>query len=292
MYELIRVTPTCGYVESPAKVGVIALPDGGAALIDSGSDKDAAKKLRRHLEANGWPLRMILCTHSHADHIGGNRYLQELTGCRIFAPGIECAFTNHPLLEPAYLYGGNPPAELRGKFLMAKPSCAEPLTDASLPAGVEAIPLPGHSFAMTGFRVDGRVVFLADCLASARTLEKYQVSFLVDVQAYLDTLERVRSMEAECFIPSHAEATGDIAPLAQMNIAKVHEIGDTVVALLSEPCCFEMLLQRLFARFSLTMTFEQYALVGSTLRAYLTWLRENGRIEAFFENGLLCWRAV
>ena len=40
------------------------------------------------------------------------------------------------------------------------------------------------------------------------------------------------------------------------------------------------------------MNFEQYVLIGSTLRSYLTWLRETGRVEAAFEDNLLLWKKV
>ena len=61
---------------------------------------------------------------------------------------------------------------------------------------VESIPLPGHFFDMVGFRTEDGVVYLADCLSSRETLDKYQISFIYDVAAYLDTLERVKAMEA------------------------------------------------------------------------------------------------
>ena len=55
--------------------------------------------MRKLLDERGWKLKAIYNTHSNADHIGGNKYLQAQTGCQIFAPGIECAFTNYPILE-------------------------------------------------------------------------------------------------------------------------------------------------------------------------------------------------
>ena len=115
---------------------------------------------------------------------------------------------------------------------------------------------------MVGFRTPDDVVYLADCLSSRETLEKYQIGFLYDVGAYLQTLEQVKAMQAACFVPAHAPACEDIAPLAQYNIDKVQQIAQAILELCREPLCFEALLQKLFARYELTMNFEQYVLCG------------------------------
>ena len=292
MYELVQVSDRCYYIQSPAKIGLVRLSDTDVCLIDSGNDKDAGRKVRQHLDKNGWRLTVICNTHSNADHIGGNQYLQRQTGCRILAPGIEQAFTRHPILEPSFLYGANPPKALRHKFLFAQESPAEPLTQDALPPELELLPLPGHFFDMVGFRAPDDVVYLADCLSSRETLEKYRIGFIYDVGAYLDTLDRVRQMEAKQFIPAHAAPTEDIAPLAQYNIDTVREIAERIVKLCSEPIGFEALLQMLFAHYALTMNFEQYALVGSTVKSYLTWLLEAGRVEALFDDNRLLWKAL
>ena len=152
MYELIQISEQSYYIQSPAKIGLVKLNEEEVCLIDSGNDKDAGRKLRKILDANGWTLKAIYNTHSNADHIGGNKYLQAQTGCRVYAPGIECDFTRHPILEPAFLYGGYPCKDLRHKFLLAQESGAEELTETVLPEGVEIIKLPGHFFDMVGFR--------------------------------------------------------------------------------------------------------------------------------------------
>ena len=290
MYELIQITDRTYYIQSPAKIGLVRLDDKEVCLIDSGNDKDAGRKVRQLLDKNGWSLRAIYNTHSNADHIGGNKYLQAQTGCKVYAPGIEAAFTRYPVLEPAFLYGGYPCKDLRHKFLLAQESDAESLTEAVLPEGFELIELPGHFFDMIGFRTPDDVVFLADCLSSRETLEKYQISFIYDVGAYLDTLERVKGLKARLFVPAHAAATDDIAELAQYNIDKVHEIADRIQDICHEPLCFEDILQRLFTEYGLVMNFEQYVLVGSTVRSYLSWLRDSGRAEVEFADNRLLWR--
>ena len=292
MYELIPLTENSYYVQSPAKIGLGKLGGAEVCLIDSGNDKDAGRKVRQILDAQGWKLTAIYNTHSNADHIGGNKYLQGQTGCRIYAPGIEQAFTQYPVLEPSFLYGGCPCKDLRHKFLMAQGSGAEPLTPGVLPEGFELIPLPGHFFDMVGYRTPDGVVYLADCLSSRETLDKYQIGFIYDVAAYLDTLEKVKTLTARMFVPAHAPAAEEIADLAQYNIDKVWEIAGRILELCGEPLCFETILQRLFAAYQLTMDFQQYVLVGSTVRSYLSWLKDTGKLSAAFEDNLLLWRRV
>ena len=271
MYELIQVSGGSYYVQSPAKAGLVRLNDTDVCLIDSGSDKDAGRKIRQILDKNGWHLTAICNTHSHADHIGGNRYLQSQTGCRVYAPGAECAVTRHPVLEPSMLYGGCPPRELRNKFLMAQ---------------------AGHCMEMVGFRTADDVVYLADCVSSRETLEKYRISYIYDVAAYLETLERVAAMTARAFVPAHAEVTEDIAPLARYNMDAALEVGERITALCAQPVTFEELLKGLFDHYGMAMSFQQYALIGSTVRSYLTWLQETGRVAAEFADNRMLWRRV
>lgn len=293
MYEIRELTPGCLYMESPAKIGILRLAENEVCLIDSGSDKEAGRKVRQQLDANSWRLKAIYNTHSNADHIGGNAYLQKQTGCRIYAPGIECDFTRYTILEPSFLYGGYPFSELRHKFLLAQESDVIPLTDDVLPEGVTALPLPGHFFDMTGFEVldDGKkVIYLADSLSGESTLEKYRIGFIYDVGRYLETLEKVKKLEADIFVPSHAAVTDNIAPLAQTNIDNVLENGEIILEICSEAVCFETVLKKLFDRYGLTMNAQQYVLVGSTVRSYLTWLKETGRLEMIFESNMMLWK--
>lgn len=292
MYELIQVGEQSYYIENPSKIGLVKLNDRDVCLIDSGNDKDSGRKVRQILDSHGWRLTAVYNTHSNADHIGGNRYLQGQTGCKIYAPGIECEFTRRPVLEPSFLYGGFPPKDLRHKFLMAQESDAFYLTEDTLPEGFTVIPLPGHFFDMVGFRTPDDVVFLADCLSGRQTLDKYQIGFIYDVAAYLKTLEMVKTLHAKMFVPAHAEVEENIAELAQYNIDKVWEIGKKIICFCGEPLCFEMILQKVFTEYHLTMNFEQYVLVGSTVRSYLAWLKDTGKIEAIFEHNMLLWRKV
>ena len=55
---------------------------------------------------------------------------------------------------------------------------------------------------------------------------------------------------------------------------------------------FSLQKERLFTDYGLTMNFEQYVLVGSTVRSYLAWLKDTGRVNALFENNMLLWQRI
>ena len=292
MYELIQVGDKTYYIESPAKMGVYLLNEQDVCLIDSGNDKDAGRKVQGILESRGWTLKFILNTHSNADHVGGNAVLQQRLGVPAVASGLEAAFNRYPILEPSFLYGGYPCKELRNKFLMAQASEAIELEQFPLPAGLEILPLPGHYLGMVGVKTEDGVWFLADCVMGENILQKYHASFIYDVAAYLETLDRVDTLKGKWFIPAHAPACQDIRPLTAVNRSKVHEIADFLCESCQQPMIFEEVLKMVFDHFELAMDWNQYVLVGSTVRSYLSWLHDDGRLHSRFVGNRLLWQSV
>lgn len=290
MYELIQAGKNTFYIECPAKIGVWRESETDVWLIDAGNDKDAGRKILKILKAQGWTLKGILNTHSNADHIGGNRYLQEQTGCTIFASGAEAAIIRHTLLEPTLIWGGYPFRDLHHKFLHAPESDALYLDDPAFPGAIEIIPLPGHFLDMVGFRTPDDVVFLADCVMNEDLLQKYGVTFLYDVGAQLETLEQVARMEAKLFVPAHAPAAADVKALAHTNRDKILEISDALLDFCQTPILFEDILQKTFTRYGLTMNAAQYALVGSTVRSYLAWLKDTQKLTVRYEDNRMLWQ--
>ncbi len=292
MYELIKLSENDYYIDCPSKIGLVKVSENEVVAIDSGNHKDTGKKVLRIINENGWTLKAVFNTHSHADHIGGNKFLQDRTACKIYANGIECDFTNHTVLEPVSLCGGYPMDDLTHKFLKAEESNALPFTKECLPEGMEAVEFKGHSFDMLGFKTKDGNFFIGDALASKETLQKYGITYVFDVKSYLLSLESLKSIPAKHFIPSHSEVTNDIKELADYNIKNTYETAEKIISLLETPICFDELLKRVFDSFSLTLSVEQYALIGSTVRSYLSWLKSENKVGYIIKDNLLLWHKI
>ncbi|MBO5149447.1 MAG: MBL fold metallo-hydrolase [Anaerotignum sp.] len=292
MYELVQVAENTYYINSPSKIGVYRVSDDDVWLIDSGNDKDAGRKIQKILDAQSWKLTAIINPHSNADHDGGNTLLQNRLNCAVYSTPMENIVVENPILEPTFLYGGYPFKKLRSKFLMATPSKAQDIATAKLPEGMEYFRLPGHFWDMIGVKTPDDVYFLADCIFGENTVNKYHISFFYDIAAQFETLDMVEKLEGKLFIPAHAEPMEDIKPLVKLNRDKSLEILNVLLELCKEPMHFELILKKVFEHYALTMDHAQYVLVGSTIRSYLAYLCDNGKVENYVEDNMLLWKTV
>ena len=208
----------------PAKIGVYVVDKDHVYLVDSGNDKDAGRKVRQILDKNGWHLTAILNAHSNADHIGGNRYLQGQTGCKVYSGGIEAAFTKYPVLEPSFLYGGYSCKDLCSlQGIPHRPAYGNPPCQRNVPATV--------------------------------SLQSLSENF-------------------------HLKNPSHCSPAPSKTYA-ANPYTDN-----------QRILQELFKSYGLTMNFEQYVLAGSTVRSYLSWLKDTGKLATEFQDNMLFWQRV
>ncbi len=287
--ELIKVGEKTYYIKNPTNIGIYKVDDTNVYLIDTGNDKEAGKKILKIIGEQGWSVKGIITTHSNADHIGGNKVIQDRTGCDILAHRIEKSFTEYPILESSFLYGGYPFKDIRNKFLLAKESIAMSIEN-NLPEGLEYFTLKGHFFDMIGIKTSDNVYFLADSLFSEETITKYHLFFIYDVKEFLNTLDNLSTLNAKLYIPSHCEATNNISYLIELNRNKVNEIMEKIVNACEKTMTFEEILKYIFDEYNLIMNANQYVLVGSTIKSYLSYLYDENRISYEFKDNKMMWK--
>lgn len=287
--ELVKVGEKTYYIKNATNIGIYKIDETQVYLIDTGNDKDAGKKILKIIDEQGWKVKGIITTHSNADHIGGNKVIQDRTNCTILAYNIEKSFTEYPILEPSFLYGGYPFKDIRNKFLLAKESIVTPIEN-NLPDGLEFFTLKGHFFNMIGIKTSDNVYFLADSLFSEETITKYHLFFIYDVKEFLNTLDYLNTLKGSLYIPSHCEATNNISSLIEFNRNKVQEIIDKIYNVCEKEMSFEEILKYIFDEYNLTMNANQYVLVGSTIKSYLSYLLDENKLSYEFKGNKMLWK--
>ena len=292
----VELAPGVFHLQSGSNMGLVA-QDGKGLLIDTGLDKDTTRRALRIVEALDVTLEAIFITHAHADHFGGAYFLQRRTDTLLYAPRLEAAMMEHPIIEPLYLFGGAAPiGELRHKFTLAKPCrvdhMIEPGPHEIGPFLVELIPLPGHAPNQMGLAVE-EVLFCGDAVFPAETLEKHKIPFCFDLDEWLTTLERLPGLPYAHFAPGHGPAysSAEIAEICAANRERLEEIREVVYAALEEPQGTPALVQCVADYFELELAGAVfYFLVRTTILAALSSLERAGEATAVVENNQLLWQ--
>ena len=284
--ELTKLGEKTYCIQNPTNIGIYKLDDNKICLIDTGNDKESGRKILKIINEQNWQVECIINTHSNADHVGGNKFIQDRTNCKILSSKKETAIINNPELEPALLYGAMPLNELNNKFLLAKESDCQ-VIDNNLPEGLEYFTLKGHFIDMIGIKTSDNIYFLGDSIFSEETINKYHIFFIYDVEKYLQTLDFLETLNGTFYIPSHVKPLTDLKELIKLNKNKINEICNAILNACQNPITTEEIIKKIFETYNLEININQYALLGSTIKSYLTYLNNQNRVEYFFKDNLL-----
>ena len=290
----LSVVPLVGksfYIPGKVNVGMYGSRE-STVLIDTGIDRSSGKALKKLLDNEGRTLKYIANTHSHADHIGGNCYLKEVTSCSVAVPEVERPFVKNTLLGPAFVWGAYPFAALQNKFLMASPCAVDiPLPHTGLweDTGLELECLSGHSAGMVGYRTPDSVLYIGDAVFSPEMVERHGMLFLVDLADWLVTLDRLERMDARVFVPAHAAPVEDISNLVVATRKHLINMSDKIWTFCYEPRTRDDLLASLMLWLGKPMDPVRYVLNLGALSAHLTYLVDKGEIEPVADSGRLLW---
>lgn len=289
--ELQALSDRVRLIPGVINIGVIMLGGDRVALVDSGLDRRMARRVMELLGAYRLEPDVILNTHAHADHCGGNAYIQEATGCRILTSAPEAAAVANPLMQAIALYGGAPPDELINSLVVAEPSRAEAIDSDTLELGdlsIRVLRLGGHSIGQIGFVADG-VAFLGDTLFPLHTIQKHRLLFIYDPLEHMNTLGHLRSIAATTFVGGHFQPEPRIDILLAENIRHVKDAFALLKKLLTGPQPFDRLAKQFFGSFELHKPGWEHFLHRATLSGFLSALKRNGEADYKIIDNLLVW---
>ena len=185
-------------VSHPADCSVYLLDGGGElALIDSGAGPGISNIIANIREFGSSPERitLVVSTHAHIDHIGGNAYLQQNYGCRIFAHELDAQRIETGEAVGAEFYGiPYEPCEVA----MRMSGSDEGLQVGNL--GLHAIHIPGHTAGSIALWTDingERVLFGQDVHGP------YVAQWGAIMEEVGPSLEKMKALDADILCEGH-----------------------------------------------------------------------------------------
>lgn len=189
-------------------------------VIDTGIVPAPRRDLEPVLKQHGLALSdiaLILNTHGHPDHTGGNATIQAAGGAEIYLHKAEEPFLND--LENIFDLYSAPVFEAMGADLSAEKRAflagAGPALSADrflddgdvieVGSGIElqVIHLPGHSNGSIGFYwADEAVLFSGDAVSGLHVGEG-KLPIILDILAYMKSLQRLREMPIRLLLCGH-----------------------------------------------------------------------------------------
>lgn len=273
-------------------------------LIDSGTGEDDGNDILKIL-ATLYPhkkIKAILNTHSHADHCGGNFIIQKKTQCEIWAPEQESHVMAFSDLSAATCWGGNPFNELKNPVFTTKnntiPSKTINETQINLKNFViNCIPLPGHFLDQTGFLIfdktnNKKVFFLGDGFFGSSMLKRFWIPFMYDPLKFRNSIKTIEDTDADFYIPTHGEIYNrdNINAIAELNIMVTLELESLILnTIKKEPTTQEKLLKKIADYAEIKLKMNQYILIGSTIRSYISSLYDRNEIHFEIINNEMIW---
>lgn len=304
---VINISDCIYYISGPTNIGIIEerLSDTKSNLymIDSGCNTEDGKRIfteiTEYFSKKDITIKAIINTHSHADHCGANNYIQQKTNCEIWITENEQGSLINPFLQPIISWGGNPLPEINSSYYVAEKTVPNKIINTNekltLLNGIKIsfINLPGHYFEMIGILCEDnnkKVLFASDGIFGRKNIGKYWIPFLYDVKEFKNSLDTISSLNADFCIPGHGEPTSQIEETVELNkIAIISNEQCILEALKYKEQTQEDILKYVADKNEINLHIAQYMLIGCTIKAYLTFLYNEGKISYHIKENKMYW---
>ncbi|MGC8663948.1 MAG: MBL fold metallo-hydrolase [Thermoplasmata archaeon] len=276
--EIIKISGSTYIFPGSTAIGLY-LEDNEATVIDTGIDENNIRKIFNYLKDKGIVINSVINTHSHADHIGGNAFLEKKGVENFYSSEIESFFIRNPEFLPGYMFGSNPPKFMQNKFLMAEKTKN---VKSEIPKIFRVIDLSGHSWQMIGILTKDDVLFCADAFYAEDIVSKHPMLFHIDTENFFKKMDEILGMENYKKIISHGGMVNDVERVININKNAIENILNKTLD--SLPNYLDLIYSSLSQDLNFNSSWEFY-LNMVPFKSILLYLEKKGKIKFFLKEG-------
>lgn len=292
--ELKQVLGDTWYLEADELILLYRLPGGACVLLDSGL-RTEREGLVQALEDHGLTPVGVLGSHAHIDHWGNAFFLRERYGARLALPEGEAAITACPELLRG-LYGNLSPALFQDRYGHLLGRVDQTVGPADGPvtfcgAEFRVIHTPGHSPDHICTVTPDGVCYLADAAFTPDFLAAAKLPYHADHGRARTSMETLRGLDCPAYLSAHRGVETDLDGVLDANLARLDQVGETLLGLMEGSMTFDQLCQRALDHLHLlTARPDRAALYARNLRCFLDELLDRGAAAMEVRAGVRYYR--
>lgn len=294
--ELEQVKGSTWVLKSWELIPLYKLDDHRCVLLDTGLAEQQEELDNALREAELIPVG-VLCSHAHIDHMGNNAFLKEKYGTELAMSLGEAGHQFSYLGLNITNYTLSPEDVRTSPALKGTPILADRII---LPgeeritfcgAEFDIIRTPGHTVDHICVRTPDNVLYLADAMMTGRTLHHSKFPYAFCMEAYLDSMRKIRTEPADKYVVAHYGIYDEILPLVDMEARfmaqRMLELLDLVDGW-TTPKKMASAICRTYHIDAARLTDMAYFEAASL--AYINYLRGLGHLEACIEDNHILYR--
>lgn len=263
-------------------------------LLDTGV-KSCRKELENLLEKNHLQVVGVLCSHSHADHIGNTAYFKKKYHCKVaMAEGeawtceslsnLKIYYNSHalPIVKKRYGY-----LIFHADILMTqKQQCID-----FCGINFQMIHTPGHSPNHISIITPDNVLYVGDALISYEVMKGAKMPYVFMLKQDLESKRKLQNLNCSKYIIAHKGIYNDISKLIEDNIKFYQYRAQRIKNLIEGTMTREKIFTAVVESFHIPMKdIFKHDIIERTLKSYLDYLVEIDEIELILEERLLKYR--
>ena len=294
--ELEQVKGNTWVLKSWALIPLYKLDDHRCVLLDTGlveQQDDLDESLRRY----GLTPVGVICSHAHIDHMGNNAFLKEKYGTQLAMSLGEAGhqFSYLAMNVSNYLYSpedmGSSPAHKGTPVLADRIILPGEETIRFCGAAFTIVPTPGHTCDHICVKTPDNVLYLADAMMTGRTLHRSKFPYAFCMKEYLDSMRKIRTVEADRYIVAHYGVYDEILPLVDMEVRFLTERMLDLLDLVGDYTTPKLLASAICRTYKIDAeNLRDLAYFEAASLSYINYLRGLGYLEAYMEDNQILYR--